>query len=133
MMMNDQIQRTDASLSPLPPSRPRRSARGRIAGGILAVLMLGASACSFIVQGKTDQCKSDADCEHFGNHPSCQEGVCVESNLGPPGCFFGNASTQEQLENRCTTAQCVKFDNCKRLNLCDGGELPALVDPPQSP
>lgn len=100
------------------------------------MLMLAVGACSLIVEHKTDQCKSDADCEHFNgfdSHPLCQEGVCVASSLGPPGCFYGDASVDDQFQNQCTDSECIKFDNCERLHLCDGGALPALVDPPSSP
>jgi hypothetical protein len=133
MNMDDQNQQSSAAFPhPFPP-RPRGSIGTKIAGGVLAALMLAVGACSFIVENKTDQCQSDADCEHFGSHPFCREGICVESGLGPPGCFYGDAVTSEQFQNQCTTAECLKFDNCARLHLCEGDALPALVDPPKLP
>jgi len=102
-----------------------------MAGGVLAGLLLCIGACSFIVESKTDQCQSDADCARFSDHPVCHDGVCVASGLGPPGCFFGDAGTPDEYANQCSTSQCLKFDNCARLNLCGDAALPPLVDPPK--
>jgi len=129
MKMDHKTQRAFDPLSP--PPRPRGPAGRKVAAGILAALIMAAGACTFIVQDKSDQCTSDADCEHFGSHPFCKEGVCVESGLGPPGCFYGDAGTTEQIQSQCTTAQCLKFDNCARLHLCGGDSLPELVSPPK--
>jgi hypothetical protein len=81
--------------------------------------MCSLAACSLTVDTSTTQCTVDADCEHFGSHPSCQAGVCVSSGLGPPGCFFGTPMQQSDFANQCTTSQTFQFDNCKRLGLCD--------------
>lgn len=52
--------------------------------------------------------------------------------LGPPGCFQGTPSTDTDFYNQCTTAQCMHFDNCARLGICNG-EVPPLIDPPPPP
>src|SRR5262245_41164706 len=102
----------------------------RIGGGLLAALLVLCGACSLIVESKTDQCETDADCAKFGEHPFCKDGVCVASGLGPPGCFYGDPSSADQFLNQCTTAECMKFDNCARLGLCNGAKLPDLVPAP---
>jgi hypothetical protein len=87
--------------------------------------------CSLLVNHDGQQCKTDADCAQFGSHPYCQNGVCVPSGLGPPGCFYGDPQTAAQFSNGCTTAQCMPFDNCSRLGECsnaDAGMAP-LVPP----
>lgn len=95
------------------------------------VLALFIAACSALLDKDKVQCSSDSDCEHFGGHPYCQNSVCVASNLGPEGCFFGSASTPEQFANQCSTATCGSFDNCTRLNLCGSNSTPPIaVDPP---
>jgi hypothetical protein len=48
--------------------------------------------------------------------------------LGPPGCFEGTPSTDNDFFNRCTTSSYLEFDNCERLGLC-AGEVPPLADP----
>jgi hypothetical protein len=40
-------------------------------------------------------------------------------------------SDPDFLNETCTTAQCIDFDNCTRLGLCGGdASLPPLVTPP---
>lgn len=82
-----------------------------------------AAGCSLVLDENGTQCTSDADCEPFGSHPWCRAGVCVASGLGPPGCFFGAPTTQDQFANQCTSAQTYQFDNCARLGLCDDNAL----------
>ncbi|WP_257460749.1 hypothetical protein [Archangium lipolyticum] len=113
--------------------RPDRcSSRGYWPGwGLLAVLLLaGTTGCSLVLDSGAAQCATDEDCVRFGSYPICQEGLCVPSGLGPPGCFRGEPSSEEQYRNQCTLAQCVPFDNCARLGLCDGASLPPLVPKP---
>ena len=93
-----------------------------------AVVMLG--GCTFLLDRNGNQCETDADCSHFGSHPFCQKGVCVQSGYGPPGCFEGTPSTTAQFANACSASQCVPFDNCARLGLCGAqASVPATVDP----
>ncbi len=106
--------------------------RGRpLSGPILAtaLLLIALASCSLIVN-KADQCSSEADCnQEFGGYPACQDGVCVYTGLGPPGCFYGEAGAPAQLATQCTAASCIPFDDCARLGICDGGALPPLVPP----
>lgn len=82
------------------------------------------AGCSFIIDTNETQCSTDSDCSQFGsNHPFCQQGVCVDSMLGPPGCFFGTPMQPSDFANQCTTAQTFQYDNCKNLNLCDATSL----------
>ena len=81
------------------------------------------AGCSLVLDKSETQCSTDTDCEHFGNHPFCQEGLCVASGLGPAGCFYGTPTTQDQFANQCTTAQTIPFDNCMRAGLCDDTSL----------
>jgi hypothetical protein len=117
---------------------------------ILALIVASAATgCSFVVDTGETQCTIDADCARFSSHPSCRAGVCVVSDLGPPGCFSGDPQTAEQFANQCTSAQTLQFDNCGRLGLCDSNALakamsstitppvqgapPAPIDPPPKP
>jgi ABC-type phosphate transport system substrate-binding protein len=60
--------------------------------------------------------------------------VCVVSNLGPAGCFFGSPSKPEEFANQCSTAACEAFDNCDRLGLCKPSDLvPDPIQPPVIP
>lgn len=110
---------------------PRSSRSPRLLGfALLFTIALPVGACSVLVESETNQCATDADCERFGNHPLCVEGLCVPSGLGPPGCFLGAPTTDDQYQNQCTGSQCERFDNCARLGLCGAAELPPLIDPP---
>ncbi len=86
---------------------------------ILLLSLSALAACSLTVEKNTTQCTQDSECLAFGGHPTCQQGVCVPSGLGPEGCFFGEPSTQAEFANQCTTARTFAFDNCARLGLCD--------------
>ncbi|HEY1552792.1 MAG TPA: hypothetical protein VGG28_33415 [Kofleriaceae bacterium] len=81
------------------------------------------AGCSLIVDKGETQCSTDSDCEHFGGHPYCQQGVCVDSGLGPPGCFFGTPSDGSDFADQCTVSQTFQYDNCKNLQLCDATSL----------
>lgn len=99
----------------------------------LGVALLGASACSAILDHEKNQCDTDQDCLVYGGHPSCTDHVCVATALGPEGCFSGTPSTPEQFANQCGTATCETFDNCARLGLCKpGDEVPPAVPPPKT-
>ncbi|HEV7557334.1 MAG TPA: hypothetical protein VGO00_17825 [Kofleriaceae bacterium] len=89
----------------------------------LTLAFVALSGCSLVLDNSETQCSTDSDCEHFGNHPFCQEGLCVVSGLGPAGCFYGTPTTQDQFANQCTTSQSIAFDNCARAGLCDDTAL----------
>jgi len=108
-----------------PSTRTRRGARLPL----LAALALACAGCSAIIDTSAIQCVQDEDCTVLDSAAICQDGVCVPSGLGPPGCFRGAPSSEEQFRNQCTTSQCFPFDNCARLGLCDGASLPALIPP----
>jgi hypothetical protein len=93
-------------------------------------LLSSGAACSVIVESETNQCASDADCGRFNNGSVCRGGLCVLSGEPPTECFTGKPVKNADFLNQCTDAQCIKFDNCERLGLCQGAALPALVDPP---
>jgi hypothetical protein len=100
-----------------------------------AVFFLAAAAtlagCSMLVDQKVVQCRTDADCLGFDGYPACgPDGVCVPSGLGPAGCIYGPPRTPADFANTCSTAQCIPFNNCMRLGLCEPGiALNALVPP----
>jgi hypothetical protein len=113
----------------------------RVGGWVLASLLaICGAACSLIVESETNQCTTDTDCSRrFNNGSVCQSGICVKpgdnQNDGGGGadagdCFQGEPKTNEDYLNQCTNADCIPFDNCTRLGLCNGGKLPPLVDPP---
>jgi len=124
-------------------SGERTSVTARL--GAAAALLCGVlGGCSFVLDSSSQQCSVNADCEHLGNHPFCQQGVCVQSNLGPEDCFFATATKQPTLQtdflNQCTNSKFVKFDNCERLNYkassdsgCSNGTtmMPPTVAPPK--
>jgi hypothetical protein len=91
----------------------------------LTALFPQTNACSVALDRDGEQCSTDQDCAKFENatttHAVCREGLCVNSGLGPKGCFSGSPSTNDQYLNACTTAQNQPFDNCRRLGLCPGG------------
>ena len=96
----------------------------------LAGLVLPASGCSLLLDRGSTQCSTDDDCLRFGGHPTCENGVCVASGLGPEGCFAGTPTTNTEFYNACSTAKNVPFDNCARLGMCDPmAAWPAPVDP----
>jgi hypothetical protein len=110
--------------------------RRRLAGAMATSLLLACAACTLLIDHSSPQCQSDSDCTKFGNHPYCQSGVCVESGLQPSNCFYGTPQQPQDFLNQCSVAQCLSFDNCSRIGLCDGGDLsppllaPAPPDPP---
>ena len=114
-----------------------------IVGGAVALLL---AACSLIVDKEANQCASNADCT---SGAACVDGVCVggaaNAEAGADALVEGAVegggdadcipkvpvSQEDFLNEKCTTATCIDFDNCARLGICDGGALPALVDPPE--
>lgn len=93
------------------------------------LIVIALTGCSFVLDKETTQCTVDSDCERFGGHPTCEQGVCVASGLGPEGCFFGTPTTDAEFANQCSRAECVPFDNCKRFGMCAKEELPVIAPP----
>jgi len=100
---------------------------------LFAGALAATAACSVLLDHTVDQCKTDTDCTSFGGHPYCKAGVCVASNLGPTGCFFGTPTAPSDFANQCSTAQCQPFDNCARLGLCGPDAAPPAAVPPPVP
>lgn len=96
-----------------------------------AVLGAATAGCSFVLDSGTQQCHVDSDCDHFDNHPFCQEGVCVPSGLGPKGCVIGTPQSQTDYLNACSTSKCEPFDNCGRLGMCGSSFTLPAPQPPQ--
>src|SRR4051812_42478125 len=86
---------------------------------VLVTGLAGAAGCTLLVDRNGQQCSTDADCVHFGGHPSCVSGVCQPSGLGPDGCFVGTPMMQSDYLNACSKAETMAFDNCGRLGMCD--------------
>lgn len=112
--------------------RKRSRGRGALLAGVAILLVSG--ACTALVDRNATQCHVDGDCAHFGGHPLCQGGVCVQSNLVPANCFLGTPQQPGDFLNQCSMAECLSFDNCGRLGLCgDAGTISAaLVSPPDA-
>jgi hypothetical protein len=91
------------------------------------------SACSMTVDRDMQQCTSDRDCIGFETgdtaHAVCSDGICVNSGLGPKGCYYETPKTTVQYLNACTTAEALLFDNCGKLGLCGGTALPEATKP----
>ena len=116
--------------------------RTLLAVGVALVM----TACSLLVNTDKDQCSVDGDCAATAG-AVCRVGVCVlASSLADAGadarCDGPNDSDADAgctpkvpvsdpdfFNEKCTSAQCIDFDNCARLGVCDGG-LPPLVTPP---
>jgi hypothetical protein len=107
--------------------------RGAIASSV--VVALAGAGCSAVLDRGTTQCKVDSDCDKFEGEgvPVCQEGLCVKSELGPPGCVRGAPTTQADYLNACSTSRCEPFDNCDRLGLCAPGQALPDPTPPANP
>lgn len=108
---------------------------GLVACALLVAFGLIAAACNAIFDHQDTQCTRREDCVALGfsGAPTCDNGVCVATGLGPEGCFLGTPTTPEQFANQCTAAQCEAFDNCARLGLCTPGEQPpAAIAPPDA-
>jgi hypothetical protein len=104
----------------------------KLAKAMTVVLFAAATGCSFALDRNATQCQSDADCASFSGHPTCDQGVCVESGLGPEGCFAGTPQTQSDYLNACSTSKCVPFNNCDKLGgpYCNKETpLPPTMDP----
>jgi hypothetical protein len=94
-------------------------------------LALTMSGCSVILDKSAIQCRVDDDCAGISAGSICSSvGVCVDSGLGPKGCFGKEPKVDAELINACSASECVPFDNCARLNLCNGAALPPLVVKP---
>ena len=112
----------------------------RLIGIALCVLSLATAACTLLLDRSSEQCSTNADCEGLLAGSICQAKVCVLPDGGGGAyegpkpfedCFEGTPTTPEELQNSCdTAAECVKFDNCDKLGLCDGGLLGTL--PPEA-
>jgi hypothetical protein len=102
----------------------------------LAAVLPLTGACSVMVDRDLVQCSTDLDCAKFESgttaHAVCNQGVCVNSGLGPKGCFSGTPATTAQYLNACTSAQNLAFNNCARLGLCGAGAVAPDPLPPQS-
>jgi hypothetical protein len=111
-----------------------RSVGARWAAATAAGLIATSAACTLLLDRSTTQCQSNADCAKFGGHPICQEGACIDSHLGPAGCFYGTPQQPLDLLNQCSTAACSWFDNCQRVRLCGSspGADPQLALPPST-
>jgi hypothetical protein len=94
--------------------------------GTLVLALSGLAGCTLVLDKQKAQCVVDADCAlDFGGHPLCQQGVCVESGLGPEGCVdttLKAGSPQTDFLNACSTSKCVPFSNCDRLKICESSK-----------
>jgi len=105
----------------------------RWARAAAAGLVLGSAACTLLLDRSSTQCESNADCAKFGGHPFCQSGLCVKSGLSPTDCFYGTPQQPLDFLNQCSSAQCLSFDNCQRLQFCGDAASDALLVAPQKP
>jgi hypothetical protein len=112
------------------PRRRRGLDARRAAFFSAAALLVVSAACTALVDRSTTQCHTDGDCAHFGGRPICQGGLCVSSGFQPDDCFLGTPQQPSDFLNQCTTVQCMSFDDCSRLGLCDGGGADAALLPP---
>ena len=105
---------------------------------LVATVLLGAvtTACSLVVTNDTDQCSTDGDCASHGAGAVCRSGVCINASSpsnggdGSTTCTPKTPVTQLDILNEpCTNATCISFDDCARLGICTDAGLPALITP----
>jgi hypothetical protein len=112
----------------------RRDLDRPLASPALLLALVGCVAltgCSVLIDDRNVQCRTDGDCAAFGGHPLCSRGVCVASGLGPADCFYGTPQTASEFANACTTAKCLPFDNCNKLNKCSSDPMiRSMLQPP---
>lgn len=108
-----------------------RAGRSRILVAALGLAATFTAACSLIVEHRSRQCESDADCASFdGTICDAKQGVCVERTgdkcLGPDGCYLCKPTNTRQFQAACTDAECVPYDNggLGALLTADGGLPP---------
>lgn len=89
-------------------------------------------ACSLIVEHKSRQCDTDADCKGFaGAVCDVSQGVCApragDKCVDPSGCWACAPTNSHEFQTACTDAVCVPFDNGVLAGMLepDGG-LPAI-------
>jgi len=127
-----------------PLSTPLRIARTTVIRtlGFLLALLFVPTACSFLVDKKTAQCQSNADCARFAQTVcDAREQVCAAaavdagtSNLtdvgdpcqGPSGCYACKPVNEDQVLASCTDSTCIPFENRRLTNLNPDGTLKAL-------
>ena len=95
-----------------------------LAGATLLALL---GACTLLLDRNATECTTDSDCVRFGVQPSCQNGACVDTGIQ---CFVGVPANAANFLNQCSTAACLPFDDCARLDLCGDGGLPDAIAPP---
>ncbi len=89
------------------------------------------SGCSALLDKSPVQCRVDDDCTPIRAGSVCSTvGICIDSGLGPKGCFAKEPKVDADFVNACSSSECIPFDNCMRLNLCNGAALPPLVVKP---
>jgi hypothetical protein len=88
-------------------------------------LLLISAACTLILDRSTTECQSDADCLKFDVHPLCKNGACENTGIA---CSLAAPVTSAEFLNQCNTGECLPFNDCTRLGVCDGAG-PQLVDP----
>jgi len=74
---------------------------------LVAAMAMSGTTCTLVLDHNAVQCKTSDDCVHLGNHPLCQNGLCVPSRLQPNMCFLVDPPTiptiQTQFLNACST------------------------------
>ena len=74
---------------------------------LVAAMAMSTTTCTLLLDHNAVQCKTSDDCVHLGNHPICQNGLCVPSRLQPNMCFLVDPPTvptmQTQFLNACST------------------------------
>ena len=125
---------------------------------IPSLLLVSTAACTLLLDRSTKQCSVDGDCTQFGAGVSCVNNLCVGGATDGPngdgsladgnssegsssqdggvifeggfdGCFRGTPTTQAELLNACSAAECMPYDNCAMTGLCNDAALPDPTPP----
>ena len=103
---------------------------------LVVTVALGAitTACSLVTSNDTVQCSNDGECSQAGY--VCRSNVCVTAAAAASVDGGGTACTPKTPTNQldilnepCTNATCIQFDDCARVGLCADASLPALLPP----
>lgn len=129
--------------------QPRNATQERLALALFSLAAGGAllaSACTFMLDTSTTQCRSDQECQRFaGSICDMGQRVCVAARdastsvpdvgstadavascTSPNGCFACTPSNESEILSHCTDSTCVPFDNNRLMLRGSDGALRPL-------
>ncbi|MFT3766083.1 MAG: hypothetical protein QM820_11285 [Minicystis sp.] len=97
---------------------------GLLAGAAGAIIAAAVASCTLLIETRTSQCESNADCAHFPN-AACDtaQHLCVDKECAGGQCVC-NPETPTDILNGCPKGECSPFDNTRVPGLGPDGGLP---------